>query len=116
MIKKKDPEVKTENLEDKDVHNVQKKVLIGPDDGSNNIIMRRFTVTSGGFTPDHTHDFEHVVRIERGKGIIINESGEEIPVSKGDSVFINNNEMHQFKNPYKKQLEFLCIILNQESS
>lgn len=114
MIKKKDREVKTENLEDKDVHNVQKKVLIGPDDGSKNIIMRRFTVTSGGFTPHHTHDFEHVVRIERGKGIVINESGEKIPVSKGDSVFINNKEKHQFKNPYKKPLEFLCIILNQE--
>jgi quercetin dioxygenase-like cupin family protein len=116
MIKKRDNEIKIEYLEDENVHNVQKKVLIGPEDGSNHIIMRRFKVTSGGFTPHHTHDFEHVVRIEKGKGIVINESGEEIIISKGDSVFINNNEKHQFKNPYKKPLEFLCIILNQEPS
>jgi quercetin dioxygenase-like cupin family protein len=116
MISKKDNQVKTEYLEDKDIHNVQKKILIGPEDGSNNIIMRRFTLTSGGFTPHHTHDFEHVVRIEKGKGIVVNESGEEVIVSKGDSLFINNNEKHQFRNPYKKPLEFLCIIINQDSS
>jgi len=116
MIKKKDHEVKTEHLENNEVHKVQKKVLIGPKDGSHNIIMRRFSVDSEGYTPHHTHDFEHVVRIEKGKGIIINESGKEVMVSKGDSVFIKSNEKHQFKNPYKKPLEFLCIILNQGSS
>jgi len=116
MIKKKDPEVKTISLEDEDVNNVHKKVLIGPEDGSTNIIMRRFTVGSKGYTPHHTHDFEHVVRIEKGRGTVVDDSGKETAVSKGDNLFINNNEKHQFKNPYKKPFEFLCIILNQESN
>jgi quercetin dioxygenase-like cupin family protein len=116
MIKKKDSEVKTEYLNDKETFNVQKKVLIGPEDGSHNIVMRRFIVAPGGFTPHHTHDFEHVVRVEKGKGIVINGLGKEIAISKGDNLFINNNEKHQFKNPYKKPLEFFCTILNQDKN
>jgi len=113
MVIKKDSDTKPIKLEDDNLSDVQKRVLIGPDDGSNNIVMRRFTVAPGGFTPHHTHDFEHVVRIENGKGVVIQDSGKEVTVTKGDSLFINNNEKHQFRNPYDKPLEFLCIILNQ---
>ncbi len=113
MVIKKDKDVKAIRLEGDDLSDVQKKVLIGPDDGSDNIVMRRFTVAPGGFTPHHAHDFEHVVRIENGRGIVIRDSGKKVTVTKGDSLFINNKEKHQFRNPYDKPFEFFCIILNQ---
>ncbi|MBD3415163.1 MAG: cupin domain-containing protein [Candidatus Aminicenantes bacterium] len=113
MIKKSGFDIKAIEMDDKEIRRVKKKVLIGPEDGSHNIIMRKFTVSPDGFTPFHTHDFEHVVKIENGKGIVIDESGKKIPVVQGDVLFINNNEEHQFQNPFDEPFEFLCIILNQ---
>ena len=93
---------------------VKKKVLIGPDDGSDNIIMRHFIIAPGGNTPYHQHNYEHVVKIENNKGIVIDDNGNEYEVKKGQSIFVKPNEKHQFKNPFNEDFEFTCIILNQE--
>ena len=78
---------------------VKKKVLIGPDDGSDNIIMRHFIIAPGGNTPFHQHNYEHVVKIENNKGIAIDDNGNEYEVKKGQSIFVKPNEKHQFRNP-----------------
>lgn len=93
---------------------VKKKVLIGPDEGSDNIIMRHFIIAPGGNTPYHQHNYEHVVKIENNKGIVIDDKGNEYEVKKGQSIFVVPNEKHQFKNPFNEDFEFTCIILNQE--
>jgi quercetin dioxygenase-like cupin family protein len=94
--------------------NVTKRILIGPDDGSSKIIMRYFKVLPGGNTPYHTHDFEHVVRVEKGKGLVVDASGQEFPISQGHSVFVASGEKHQFKNPNEEPFEFICTILNPD--
>jgi len=101
-------------LEEEGIQNVSRKILIGPEDGSSNIIMRYFKVLPGGNTPFHSHNFEHVVRVEKGKGFVVNASGQEIPISSGHSVFIAAGEKHQFKNPNEEPFEFLCTILNPD--
>lgn len=101
-------------VDEEGVHNVTKKILIGPEDGSSNIVMRFFQVLPGGNTPFHSHDFEHVVRVEKGRGLVVNASGQEIGIAQGHSVFIPAGEKHQFKNPHEEPFEFLCTILNQE--
>ncbi len=93
---------------------VKKKVLIGPDDGSDNIIMRHFIIAPGGNTPFHQHNYEHVVKIENNKGIAIDDNGNEYEVKKGQSIFVKPNEKHQFRNPYSEDFEFTCIIPNPE--
>ena len=93
---------------------VKKKVLIGPDEGSDNIIMRHFIIAPGGNTPYHEHNYEHVVKIENNKGLVIDENGNEYEVKKDQSIFVPPNEKHQFKNPFNEDFEFTCIILNQE--
>lgn len=93
--------------------NVSMKILIGTEDQSDNIIMRQFKILPGGHTPRHTHNYEHVVKIESNRGIIIDEDGKEHEVQKGQSVFVKPNELHQFKNPFDKEFEFICIIPNQ---
>jgi quercetin dioxygenase-like cupin family protein len=102
-------------VQEEGVQNVTKRVLIGPEDGSSKIIMRYFKVLPGGNTPFHSHDFEHVVRVEKGKGFVADESGLEFPVSSGHSVFIAAGEKHQFKNTDDEPFEFLCTILNPDA-
>jgi len=49
---------------------VSKKIVIGPDDGSNEIVLRYFSLGSTGTTPHHSHDFPHLVKIEAGNGVV----------------------------------------------
>jgi quercetin dioxygenase-like cupin family protein len=97
-------------------HNVKMKILIGSEEGSKNIIMRYFSVAPKGHTPKHRHDFEHVVKIEKNKGIFRDKKGNEHTVTEGMSVFIEANEEHQFQNPFDKPFDFLCIIPNPEKN
>ncbi len=112
MIVKKNADVLEAPVEEEEVKDVLRKILIGPEDGSHNIIMRHFKVLPGGHTPFHSHDHEHVVKIEKGKGIVVRETGEEVLVSQEQSLLVEGNETHQFKNPFSETFEFLCIILN----
>jgi quercetin dioxygenase-like cupin family protein len=91
---------------------VRMKMLIGPDDGSGNIFMRHFFVAPGGNTPYHQHDYEHVMKVERNRGIAVDDNGDEHEVSEGMSLFVRPGEKHQFRNPFNETFEFLCIIPN----
>ncbi len=113
---KKEDQIPEAVPEEEGVNKVKRRILIGPEDGSIDIIMRYFTVLPGGNTPYHEHDFEHVVRIEKGKGVVVNADHMEIPVSPGQSLFIPGGEKHQFINPNDEPFEFICTILNQEKS
>ena len=93
---------------------VSMKILIGPNEKSDNIIMRHFFIAPGGNTPFHQHNYEHVVKIERNKGIAVDEKGNEHEIKKGQSLFVKPNEKHQFRNPFNEDFEFICIIPNPE--
>jgi quercetin dioxygenase-like cupin family protein len=96
--------------------NVSMKILIGLNDQSDNIIMRHFIIAPGGNTPWHQHNYEHVVKVEKNRGMAIDENGNEIEIKPGQSLFIKPNEMHQFKNPFGEDFEFICIIPNPEKN
>jgi quercetin dioxygenase-like cupin family protein len=101
--------------EEEGVRKVKRRILVGPEDGSARIIMRYFKVLPGGNTPFHEHDFEHVVRIENGKGVVVDSDRKELTVFTGHSIFIPGGEKHQFKNPYHEPFEFICTIPNPEA-
>lgn len=94
--------------------NVRMRLLIGQDDGSDKIFMRHFFISSGGNTPFHQHNYEHLVKVENNKGIVVDENGNEFEIAKGQSIFVRANEKHQFRNPFKEDFEFICIIPNPE--
>ena len=52
------------------------------------------------------------MKIEANKGIAVDENGNEFEVSKGQSVLVSPDVMHQFRNPFSEDFEFLCIIPN----
>jgi quercetin dioxygenase-like cupin family protein len=90
--------------------NVDKQIVIGPHDGSNEIVLRNFTLAPGGSTPHHSHDWPHLVKIEAGTGIAIDEAGNEKSVQAGDFVYVKDNDMHQFRNTGTTPFSFICIV------
>ena len=89
---------------------VTKQIVIGPDDGSKEIVLRYFSLQPGGKTPRHAHDFPHLVKIEAGKGMVTEESGVEHKVGKGDYVFVPANEVHHLANAGTEPFDFICIV------
>ena len=114
IIFKRDDAVATVPMDMEGVTGVFKQVLIGPQDGSDTIVMRHFRVEPGGHTPFHSHDFEHVVRVISGRGIVYGGPGKETEVTSGQSLFVPGGTMHQFRNSSEEPFDFLCIIKNQD--
>ena len=109
---KQNSQIKETEVVSKGTKGMKKKILIGCDEGSKNIIMRYFTLLPGGYSERHTHSHEHLVNIEKGKGIVVDKDDKKIEVSKGHSIFIEPNELHQFQNPFEENFEFICVIPN----
>ena len=108
MIIKKLSDVPYADLQGYD--SVKKQVVIGPDDGSDEIVLRYFTLAPGGSSPHHAHDWPHLVKIEAGTGIAIDAAGNERPVQAGDYVYVNANDVHQFRNSGTEPFSFICIV------
>jgi len=83
--------------------------LITEEMGAENFAMRLFEMESGGYSPSHSHPWEHEVFILEGEGIII-DGGEKRRVRAGDAIFIPPNEKHQFRNNSKKTMRFICLV------
>ncbi len=77
---------------------IYKQVPISKRDGSPNFSFRVFTIEPNGHTPFHRHPFEHLNYVIEGLGSLVEESGKEHEVKKGDFVLILANEKHQYKN------------------
>lgn len=92
---------------------VKVRWLIKEETGAPNFAMRQFTLTSGGYTPRHTHPWEHEVFIRAGSGMVLGKDGEE-PVKPGDVVYMPPDEEHQFRNTGEDDLVFLCLIPHQK--
>ena len=100
-------------IENQDVPAPAEKVkirwLINEKQGAPNFAMRRFEVEPGGFTPYHTHDWEHEVYVLEGNAIAVSKDG-ETPIGPGSVIFVEPGEEHNFKNLGQKNFVFLCLI------
>ena len=72
-------------------------------------VVRVFRLKPGGFTPRHSHDWEHVNYIMKGRGRLTID-GQANEVAAGDFAFVPPNANHQFENPFDEELEFICIV------
>jgi quercetin dioxygenase-like cupin family protein len=72
--------------------------------------MRYFSVEPGGNTPYHNHGFPHVVKVEKGKGIVIDNNGNEHPLESNQVIYIHDDEVHGFKNTGNEPFDFICIV------
>jgi quercetin dioxygenase-like cupin family protein len=75
---------------------VEIKWLINTEHGAPTFLMRHFTVDADGFTPFHSHDWEHEVYVLEGSGMVRYEDREE-RIGPGDAILISPNRRHQFR-------------------
>ncbi|MGQ9782074.1 MAG: cupin domain-containing protein [Nitrososphaeria archaeon] len=83
--------------------------LITKEMGAENFAMRLFEMDPKGFSPRHSHPWEHEVFVLEGEGVVYG-GGEERRFRTGDVIFIPPNEEHQLKNTGRKMVKFLCLI------
>ncbi|WP_232371240.1 cupin domain-containing protein [Desulfogranum marinum] len=91
------------------VKGVVGRVVIGKNDGADNFCMRIFTLSPGGNTPRHAHQWEHEIFIHEGKGKLLND-GQWAAIQRGSVIFIPGMEEHQLKNDSDQDLVFACLI------
>jgi len=102
-------EVSGEEVKEAGARGVRVRWLISDRDGAKNFAMRYFEIKPGGYTPRHTHDWEHEVFILSGEGIVFCE-GQERKITRGYVVFIPPRDEHYFKNTGNEKMTFLCLI------
>ena len=102
-------EMKQIKLESPELKNVTKNTAISPEQGWDGWVMRIFTLGAEGFTPKHTHAWEHINYVVEGTGTLFLE-GKENPVAAGDTAYIPAGTPHQFKNTGSGNLSFICIV------
>jgi len=93
----------------------QVRWLLDEQQGAPNFAMRQFEVAPGGYTPRHSHPYEHEVFVLDGSGVVV-EGDVEHPLRAGDVVFVVPDEVHQFCNTGSVPLKFLCMVPNSSSS
>ena len=91
------------------VKNAFMKVLIGPDEGWNDHVMRVMEVGEGGYTPKHEHPWPHINFMIEGEGELMID-GVVNPVLAGSYAYVPANTIHQFRNTGKTPFKFICIV------
>ncbi len=91
------------------VKNVAGRVLIGREDGAPNFCMRLFEMGPDGFTPKHSHDWEHEIFVHAGNGEVWMDDKWH-SLSPGSAVFVPPNVEHQLRNRSANLFTFICLV------
>jgi len=93
---------------EQDIQGVTLKEMITAKDGAPTFSLRIFRLEPGGYTPFHSHIWEHEVFVFDGSGLVIGEE-HTLPIKKGYSVFVPPGEKHRFKAG-EQGMSFVCCI------
>jgi quercetin dioxygenase-like cupin family protein len=83
--------------------------LISKPEGASNFAMRLFELAPGGYTPLHTHSWEHEVFLLEGCAQITTAGG-PVEAKAGDAVFVAPEDLHQFRNTGDGVMRMICLI------
>jgi quercetin dioxygenase-like cupin family protein len=104
-------QVRSEPVADEGAKDTTIAWALSEKDGAPNFSMRIFRIQPGGYTPFHSHSWEHEIFIIGGEGILVDE-GEEYRLKAGDIALVSPQERHQFRNNGQQIWEFLCLVPN----
>jgi quercetin dioxygenase-like cupin family protein len=108
-------EVPAKPVDMEGAHGCTVRWLLSQSDGTPTFAMREFEVAPGGYTPRHSHDYEHEVFVLSGDGVVF-EGDRKHSLTAGDVVLVQPNEVHQFRNTGAQPMRFLCLIPNSAAS
>ena len=90
---------------------VCKQVPVGQSDGSPTFSVRVFTIRPDGHTPFHSHASEHLNYVIEGRGVLVDEGGEEQEIRKGQFALVLPGEKHQYRNTSQKEdMVMICAV------
>ena len=89
---------------------ITKHIVISPDDGSNEMVLRHFNLEPGAASPYHQHGYPHLVLVISGAGELIDADKKSHPLGVGDYAYVNDDEIHQFKNTSNEAFKFICVV------
>ena len=88
----------------------QMQVLVGPEQGAPNFVLRRFIMGEGGGMPRHTNLVEHEQYVLRGRARIT--IGDAVHEVKPDTtLYIPAGAVHSYQ-VLEAPFEFLCVVPN----
>ena len=102
-------EVKLESVQETGAEGIKVRWLIKEDDGAPNFAMRLFEIEPKGYSPLHSHNWEHEVYVLEGKCRVTCDR-EKSDALAGYVVYLPPNAKHQFVNVGKSKLKFLCLV------
>jgi len=86
------------------------QVLVGPEQGAANFVLRRFIMGEGGGMPRHTNLVEHEQYVLRGRArITIGDAVHE--VAPDTTLYIPAGAVHSYQ-VLEAPFEFLCVVPN----
>ncbi len=85
------------------------KVLVSSKEGWEDYVMRLVEIGVRGYTPKHSHPWEHINFILEGEGEIMID-GKINKVHRDAYAFIPPNALHQFRNTGDTIFKFICIV------
>ena len=109
MIVSHERDVLGTRIDNDQIKNVVKKVLISPAQGWEGYVMREFELGQEGTTPLHTHSWPHIIYILDGTGSL-HLDGQDYLMEAGSFAFVPSNKLHQFINTGKGRFAFICIV------
>lgn len=117
MIIRRLEEIEFEEFKERGANKTYRKKVIDDRFGSMRFFLRYYKLEAGGMTPYDVHNYEHILIVTKGKGVILTiENG--MPTMKeirsGDVIFIRANEPHQIINKSEEDLEFYCFRGNEK--
>ena len=107
-------QIARDKVEMEGAKDVCEQVPLGQKEGSPTYSFRVFSVDPGGHTPYHRHPYEHLNYVIEGHGTLVEESGAEREIKKGDFALVLPDEKHQYRNASKDELLVMICAVPKE--
>ena len=91
------------------VKSASMKVLVSPNEGWKDHVMRVVELGKDGYSPKHSHPWQHINYVLEGKGEL-EIDGVVTPISVGSYAYVPENALHQFRNTGHEVFKFICIV------
>ena len=102
-------EIEKKVIEHPSMKAVEKQILIGPDQGWGDHVMRLFTLGPGGYAPRHSHPWPHIMYVVEGRGNLFMD-GSDHPLTPGSVAYVPSEIEHQVSNAGDGSFVFMCIV------